>query len=85
MVQAGSMSHCQPSSAITADCCASMSPVASQTIPARVTVKPTAQIALFSPTEASRDSVDSPDGQPVPLASKLHDIGRHTLYQVFLS
>ncbi len=85
MVTAGSKNHCQPSSAISAGCCANMSPVASQTTPTRAIAKPSMQVSLAGPDVTSFDSIESNDDRPAPIASKLHEIGRHTLFQVFLS
>jgi hypothetical protein len=85
MVSGGTKSHCQPASAITADCCANMAPVASQTTPARVMLEPTPQSALHAPSTATLNSVERLADRPATHAAKLHDIGRHTLFQVFLS
>jgi len=48
-------------------------------------IEPVLQVAaLVSPTPVF-DSTEQASTQPEPLAAKLHEIGRYTLFQVFLS
>lgn len=79
--------HCQPSDSLVADCCAMKAPPVDNTRAARATVGKISEAMTATPTP-QRVSVEQPvagAAELSPLAGKLHTIGRHTLFQSFLS
>ena len=79
--------HCQPTDSFVADCCSMQSPPADTGQNSRVVVVTSAELQPAA-TAAGRPSVDEPTTAVMtcsPLAGKLHTIGRHTLFQSFLS
>ena len=87
MSQPGQAGHCQPSESFVADCCAMQSPPADATPVSSVVVGTNAK-TLIAVSTGERPSLEAPIEAVAdcsPLAGKLHAIGRHTLFQSFLS